>query len=263
VAEVAPPLTADQIGIQAVRFPSGVPMPTITDASVDPYIRTRISTTPMVEALIFFPQTTSRYPGVVLLHEWWGLTSQIKDVGARLAREGFTVLVPNLYGRQGGMVTANAEVAASLMEQVKADDIMQDLTSCCEFLNTQDHVQRAVHAVVGFSMGGSLAIRFACHRRRLRAAVSFYGRLMIPPATLKDLACPLLYIQAGKDSYVPAQEVEELRRRAGEFGKQVEIATYPEAAHGFFNETVKGSYDQTAATAAWTRTVSFLAQSLK
>jgi carboxymethylenebutenolidase len=263
VTEVAPPLTADQIGVQAVRFPSGVPMPTITDASVDPYIRTRVSTTPMVEALIFFPQTSLRYPGIVLLHEWWGLTSQIKDVGARLAREGFTVLVPNLYGRQGGMVTANAEVAAALMQQIKADAIMQDLTSCCEFLNTQDHVQRAVHAVVGFSMGGSLAIQFACHRRRLRAAVSFYGRLMVPAATLKDLACPLLYIQGGEDRDVPAQEVEQLRLGAGEFGKQVEIVTYPDAAHGFFNETTKGSYNEPAATAAWTRTVNFLTQTLK
>src|SRR6185295_17752749 len=119
MAEHVPLLTADQIGVQSVRFPSGVPIPTITDASVDPYIKTRVSQAPLVEALQFNPQTTERYPGIVMLHEWWGLTSQIKDVGARLAREGYMVLVPNLYARHGGMVTANAEIAAALMEQLK------------------------------------------------------------------------------------------------------------------------------------------------
>jgi len=45
------------------------------------------------------------------LHEAWGLTAQIKDLGARLACEGYGVIIPNLYGRLGGMVTANAEVS--------------------------------------------------------------------------------------------------------------------------------------------------------
>lgn len=257
MSERAPQLRSDQIGVQAVRFHSGIPIPSVTDASVDPYTRTRVSQAPLVEALEFFPQTTERYPGIIMLHEWWGLTSHIKDAAARLACEGYTVLVPNLYSRQGGMVTANVEVAAALMEQIKEPDLMQDLMSCCEFLNTQDRVQRAVHGVVGFGMGGSLAIRFACHRRRLRAAVSFYGNMVRPPELLKDLACPLLYHHAGKGERVTEQEVEQLRRFAKDFDKRVEILTYPNAPHAFFNETRVDSYDADATAAAWNATVKF------
>jgi len=257
MSEPTPPFNSDQIGVQAIRFHSGIPIPSITDASVDPYVRTRVSQAPIVEALEFFPQTTSRYPGIIMLHESWGLTSHIKEVATRLACEGYTVLVPNLYARQGGMVTANADVAAALMEQLKQSDLMQDLTSCCEFLNTQDRVQHAIHGVVGFGMGGSLAIRFACHRRRLRAAVAFYGNMVSPPELLKDLACPLLYHRPGTDHHVTEQEIEQLRQYAKEFGKRVEILDYPNASHGFFNDARKDVYQAEATASAWSATMKF------
>jgi len=262
MSERIPPFKADQIGVQSVRFHSGVPIPSVTDASVDPYIKTRTSKAPLVEALVFNPQTTERYPGIIVLHEWWGLTSQIKDTAGRLAREGYVVLLPNLYARHGGMVTANAEVASALSEQIKDADVLQDLMSCCEFLNTQDRVQRAVHGVVGFGMGGTLAIRFACHRRRLRTAVSFYGNMVTPPELLKDLGCPLLYHQPGRDDRVSPQEVEQLRQLGKEFGKQVEILGYPDAPHAFMNETRKENYRPDAAASAWSATADFLKKHL-
>src|SRR5688572_6971357 len=195
----APQFSLEQIGTGASRFPSGVAIPTNSDASVDPYIRTRMSKHVQVECIQFWPQEKGTYPGLVLLHEWWGLTSQIKDLAARLACEGYAVLLPNLYIRQGGMVTVNAEVAAALMARMKESELLQDINSCCEYLNTRDQVKRNIHGVIGFGMGGSLAIRFACQRKRLRAAVSFYGKMVVPPAALKDLACPLLYHRAGAD----------------------------------------------------------------
>jgi carboxymethylenebutenolidase len=257
-----PPLAADQIGIKAVRFPSGVPIPNVTDTSVDPYAPTRPSPVAQVEGLEFLPQTPDRYPGLILLHERWGLTSQIKDLGNRLAREGYTVLVPNLYARQGGMVTARTDVAAALMERMKETDVLQDLTSCCEFLNTQDRVQRGVHGVVGFGMGGTWALRFACHRKRLRAAVAFYGNMVSPPGLLQDLACPVLYHHAGADEHVTKEEVAQLRDGARQFVKRVDILTYDAAPHAFCNETLKDAYRPDAAADAWRATTEFLKTAL-
>lgn len=261
--ERRPPLAADQIGVKSVRFPSGAPIPHVSDTMVDPYAPTRISTAPHVEGLEFLPQTSERYPGLILLHEWWGLTSQVKDVAVRLAREGYTVMVPNLYARQGGMVTASAEVAAALMERVKEADMLQDLTACCDYLNTQDRVQRNIHGVVGFGMGGALAIRFACHRKRLRAAVAFYGKMVTPPSLIKDLACPLLYHRAGADDWVAEEEVEQLRRSAQEFGKRVEIRSYASAPHAFCNEARQDAYRADAASEAWEATAEFLTDCFK
>src|SRR5262250_437847 len=154
------PFTLEQIGTGASRFPSGVALPTITDAAVDPYIRTRPIQTVQVECIEFWPQEKGPYPGVVLLHEWWGLNSQIKDLGARLACEGYSVIIPNLYAQLGGMVTANAEIAEALMGKLNESLVLQDINSCCEFLNTRDHIKRNIHCVVGYGMGGSYALRF-------------------------------------------------------------------------------------------------------
>ena len=258
-----PPFPLDKIGVNAVRFPSGVPIPSVSDTMTDPYAVTRISKEAQVEGLRFWPQEKGTYPGLVLLHEWWGLTSQIKDLAARLACEGYAVLLPNLYIRQGGMVTVNAEVAAALMSRMKESEMLQDVNSCCEYLNTRDQVKRNSHGVIGFGMGGSLAIRFACQRKRLRAAVSFYGKMVMPPAVLKDLACPLLYHRAGADEWVTAEEVEHLRQAAKDFEKSVEIRTYDGAPHAFCNETRKDAYRPEAAKLAWESTVAFLSDRFK
>src|SRR5215467_6892042 len=185
------PFTLQQIGTDTARFPSGAAIPTPTDAAVDPYARTRMSKDVQVEAIQFWPQEKGTYPGLVLIHEWWGLNSQIKDLGARLACEGYGVIIPNLYAQLGGMVTGNAEVAEALMGKLNEAHALQDINSCCEFLNTREFIKRNIHGVVGFGMGGTLAMKFACQRKRLRGAVSYYGRVMQPETVLKDVLCPV------------------------------------------------------------------------
>ena len=214
------PYALDQIGTGTARFPSGVAIPTLTDAAADPYIQTRVSKHVQVECIQFWPQEKGVYPGLVLLHEAWGLTAQIKDLGARLACEGYGIIIPNLYGRLGGMVTANAEVADALMGKLNESLVLQDINSCCEFLNTRDHIKRNIHGVVGYGMGGSYALRFACQRKRLRAAAVYYGRVMQPETAIKDLFCPVLYHQAGQDQWVVLSVGDESFQR-----KCIELVT--------------------------------------
>lgn len=257
------PFTLEQIGTGTSRFPSGVALPTISDASVDPYIRTRPIKAVQVECIEFWPQEKGTYPGIVLLHEWWGLNSQIKDLGARLACEGYGVIIPNLYGRIGGMVTGNAEVAEALMGKLDQSLALQDINSCCEFLNTKEFIKRNIHAVVGFGMGGTLAMKFACQRKRLRTAVSYYGRIIQPAGELQDILCPVLYHYAEQDPWVSAQDIERLRHAAQEYKKVFDIRTYPGAPHAFVNELRADSYREEAATEAWTATAQFLKQHLQ
>lgn len=258
MSERSPRFSLQQVGTTAVRFPSGAPIPTASDIAVDPYVKTRTSKDVHVEGIMFWPQAKETFPGLVVLHEWWGLNSQIKDLANRLACEGYVVLVPNLYGRQGGMVTANADVAETLMNRVSEKDLLQDINSCCEFLNTREHVKRNVHGVVGYGMGGSLAIQFACQRRRLRAAVAFYGKVPSSSDGLKDLYCPLLYHQAGTDEWVSPEEIGRLRQAGKDYQKHIEIKTYASARHAFCNETRKDVYHPDSAHAAWDATAGFL-----
>jgi carboxymethylenebutenolidase len=256
------PFTLQQIGTGTSRFPSGVALPTITDASVDPYIRTRPIQTVQVECIEFWPQEKGTYPGIVLLHEAWGLNSQIKDLGARLACEGYGVIIPNLYGRIGGMVTGNEEVAEALMGKLNESLALQDINSCCEFLNTKQFIKRNIHGVLGFGMGGTLALKFACHRKRLRAAVSYYGRL-IQLETLQDLLCPVLYHHAENDPRVSSDDVQRLRSLASEYKKRVDIRSYANAPHAFSNEARPDSYRKETAIEAWSATIAFLKDTLQ
>jgi carboxymethylenebutenolidase len=250
------PFTLEQIGTGTARFPSGVPIPTHSDQMVDPYFKTRMPKEHQIDSILFWPQAKGVYPGLVLLHDWWGLTGQMKDLAARLACEGYVVIIPNLYGRLGGMVTANDEVAAALQERLNDAHVITDINSCCEYLNTRDFAKRNIHGVVGYGLGGSYALRFACHRKRLRAAVSYYGAMVQPREMLKDLFSPVLYHHAGAAGDV--QTVDQLKSAAAEYGKKVDIEVYPGAPRSFANEMRPDAYRADATAAAWERTAAFL-----
>ncbi|HMS83556.1 MAG TPA: dienelactone hydrolase family protein [Nitrospira sp.] len=254
----AAPFTLEQIGTGTARFPSGVPIPTHTDQMVDPYFKSKMPKEHQVDCLLFWPQQAGTYPGLVLLHDWWGLTSQMKDLGARLACEGYMVILPNLYGRLGGMVTANDDVAAALLERQNDDQVITDINSCCEYLNTRTTAKKNIHGVVGYGMGGSYALRFACHRKRLRAAVSYYGKMITSHEMMKNLFSPVLYHQAGKGTWATLDDVEQLRTASAASAKRVDIQCYPNAAHAFCNEMKPSAYDADSASLAWERTANFL-----
>jgi carboxymethylenebutenolidase len=112
--------------------------------------------------------------------------------------------------------------------------------------------------VVGYGMGGSFALRFACQRKRLRAAVSYYGKMVEPRELLKDLTSPVLYHQAGRDTWATPGEAERLKSAASEYGKRVESHFYPDAPHAFCNEMKTDLFRADANALAWERTAAFL-----
>lgn len=140
---------------------------------------------------------------------------------------------------------------------------LQDINSCCEFLNTREFIKRNIHGVVGFGMGGTLAMRFASQRKRLRASVSYYGRMIQSDTGLKDVLCPVLYHYAEQDPWVSAQDIARLRQSAQEHNKTLEIRSYAGAPHAFANESRPDNYREQAAAEAWSVTASFLKQHLQ
>src|SRR4029453_17834688 len=153
--------------------------------------------------------------------------------------------------------------AEALMGKLEESLALQDINSCCEFLNTREFIKRNIHGVVGFGMGGTLAMRFACQRKRLKGAVSYYGRMIQPESAIKDILCPVLYHYAEQDPWVSAQDIERLRHAAQEQKKTLDIRTYPNAPHAFGNESRPESYREEAANEAWTATALFLKQHLQ
>lgn len=196
-----------------------------------------------------------RGPAVLVLHAWWGLTDHFERVCDRFAAEGFTALAPDLYH---GPRTDDPDEAERLLDALNTDQAKADIFAGLDFLKAQPATRDGGIGVVGFSMGGALAMAIAPLRSDVRAVVPFYGM------ELPDFA-PLRAAVQGhfvENDYPPGEDERELERRLRAAGKEVEIFIYSGAEHAFFNPTRPEAYDEAAARLAWTRTLDFLRRHL-
>ena len=207
------------------------------------------------------PQGKVGSPAIIIIHEWWGLTDHIKDIARRLAHAGYVALAPDLYSRLGSKVTTDASEAAHLMNALSSQWSLRDLNAATTFLKQQPSVDPRRIGLIGFCMGGTLALTQACHNSDLKAAVVFYGK--VPPSETFDyLLCPVLYHYGEQDGWVTKQEVERLRQGLALHGKTGEVATYP-CQHAFFNDTRPEVYSERDARLAWDRTLQFFKRHLR
>lgn len=198
-------------------------------------------------------------PGVVLIQEWWGIDEHIKDVAGRLAAEGFVVVAPDLYRGEVAREPSDARrLAMGLVQEVA----LADIQGAADYLSSLPSVEPKQVGVVGFCMGGGLALMAAYRGRGFGASVVFYGGGVRPtPAELQAVSAPILGLYGEADASIPVAQVRELERKLGELGKASEFKIYPGASHAFFNDT-RPSYNPEAAADAWERTLAWLRQHL-
>ncbi|MHB1261026.1 MAG: dienelactone hydrolase family protein [Thermoplasmatota archaeon] len=187
-------------------------------------------------------------PGIVVVQEWWGVNPQIKGSADRLAESGYRVLVPDLFR---GKATLDAAEAEHLMHDLDfGDAATQDIRGAVQHLKPKGKV-----GVVGFCMGGALAVLTAATTPEADAVVSWYG---IPPEEALDVAKVTVPLQghfALHDTFFPIAGVDALDRRLRQRGAAHEFHRY-DAGHAFGNETGV-NHDPDATEQAWDRTLRF------
>lgn len=198
-------------------------------------------------------------PGLVVIQEWWGLVDHIKSLADRFASAGFVALAPDMYH---GEKTTSPDQAGKLLMALNISRAAKDLRGAIEFLRGDKSVAPRKVGVLGFCMGGQLAL-FAAqeHGDVVDAAVDFYGihpKVEIVPARLKP---PILGHFAKRDTSVPIEAVRALAEKVNRAGGSFEIHEY-EADHAFFNDSRPTVYSATAADLAWARTLDFLRRNL-
>jgi carboxymethylenebutenolidase len=194
-------------------------------------------------------------PGVLVIQEWWGLVDHIREVCDRFAREGFVALAPDLYR---GESARDPDAAGRLMMNLEIPRAARDLDGAVAALLNHAAVVGGRVGVVGFCMGGQLALFAATRNPRVGAVVDFYG---IHPAVTLDLAglaAPVLGIFAERDEFVPPAAARKLEADLAAAGKRASFEIYPGAQHAFMNDTRPDVYDAAAAQRAWGATLSFL-----
>ncbi|HEV8228703.1 MAG TPA: dienelactone hydrolase family protein [Candidatus Limnocylindria bacterium] len=201
-------------------------------------------------------------PGVIVIQEWWGLNDQIKGVADTFAREGFVALAPDFYHGTGAKIGEPNEAEKLMMDLFQAGTAAKDARGAAQYLAKHPAVTSKKIGVIGFCMGGGLALLTAAEApNEIGAVVDCYGVGQDLEGRARRIKAPVLGIFGAKDHAMPAplQDVEKgLKASGAPFTKQV----YPQADHAFLNEQRKDAYRPDDAKDAWSRIMRFLRASL-
>lgn len=199
-------------------------------------------------------------PGIIVIHEWWGLNDNIRSMADQLAGEGYAALAVDLY--HGESATTPAE-AVTLMKGVMGGKAAagSNLRQAYEYLHSTEHAPRV--GVIGWCFGGGWSLRTALMLPgQINATVMYYGEPVDNVAELSKLKMPLIGFFGEEDKGITPAEVRSFQTALKQAHVNAEIHEYPGAAHAFANPS-GGNYRAAAATDAWKRTLAFFAHYLK
>jgi carboxymethylenebutenolidase len=196
--------------------------------------------------------------GVIVIQEWWGLVDHIKDLANRFAAEGFVALAPDFFH---GAATDEPDEAQRLLMGLAMDRAAKDIQGAAQYLAGRNDVAGNGVGVVGFCMGGSLALWSGALADEVKVAVGFY------PAIPWEKMSPTWGNYANKSAMIHASEEDGTSKADGiqaavtgiqEAGGGVEVYDYPGSSHAFFNDQRPEVYSKGHSEQAWRRTLDLL-----
>jgi carboxymethylenebutenolidase len=205
------------------------------------------------------PEKSQGLPGLIVIHEWWGLNDNVRAMAGRFAAEGYVALAVDLYE---GEVGEDREGAGRLARAAgdQPQRVEENLRQAWEYLEQEAGVPRV--GVVGWCFGGGWSLRTALALGEgIDATVIYYGRLVTDPDELQPLSSPLLGLFGDLDQGIPVETVREFESALDSLDKEATIHVYEGADHAFANPSGT-RYDAEAAEDAWAKTLAFFAQHL-
>jgi carboxymethylenebutenolidase len=213
-----------------------------------------------VHAILYTPEGKGTFPGIVVIHEWWGLNDWVKDQASKLADQGYAALAIDLYR---GKLGTTPEEAHELMRGVPEDRAKRDLEAAFQFLAAQPNVKPNRIGAIGWCMGGGYALDLALEEPRLAADVINYGAMPTDPAAINKINAPMIGFFGALDRGITPDDVKQFGAAMDKLGKKIDVTIYPDAGHAFENPNNKDGYRAADAADAWSKTVVFLASTLK
>ncbi len=203
------------------------------------------------------PTVENNYPGVIMIHEWWGLNDHIKRTARELASEGYVVLAVDLYY---GEIATNRDRARELSSSIDQDRAIHNMKSAVTYLKTRENVGKM--ASLGWCFGGGQSLQLALNDERLDATVIYYGNLITDESRLSSIIWPIQGIFGEEDTVIKIETVREFKSILEQLEIENEIYIYPDVGHAFANPTGT-NYSPNEAEDAWEKTLIFLNKHLK
>jgi len=219
----------------------------------------------VMPAYLAEPTAPGRHPAVIVVMEAFGLNHNIEEISRRIAGEGYVALAPDVYYRWPDNKARYDELpkAIGLMQKLDDKKIVADVGAALDFLAARPNVNAAKTGITGFCMGGRISFLVAEELpARIAASAPFYGGGIAGLLGKADrIKAPLQLFFGDRDAFIPQDQVKAIDAKLRELKKSYKLENYAGADHGFFcNE--RASYNEKAASDAWTKLRAFFKQHL-
>jgi len=203
------------------------------------------------------PNAKAPLPGIVVIHEWWGLNDNIRHWTDRLAADGYAAVAVDLYG---GVVATTPDEAMAAIKKVDDAQALAILRAGHKFLVEDERIRAPRTGSIGWCFGGRKSLELAIGEPDLDACVVYYGNPITEAAPLAPMKAELLGVFGSRDKSIPPEKLAAFRAALKEAGKVFDIREY-DAEHAFANPS-NPRYDEVNAAKAWEVTREFLKRKL-
>lgn len=224
---------------------------------LDPYVDTE----EIKEEVIGFlarPKESGFYPGVVMIHEWWGLNDNVKEMAKILAKEGYIVFAVDLYNGEVVKDSTKARELATAVRQ-NPEQAVATMKQVVKYLKENHDVQKI--ASLGWCFGGQQSLNLSLNEK-MDATVIYYGHLVEDKEQLAKISGPVLGIFGAEDTSITVESVKNFDTALNSLGIENSIHIYPNVGHAFANPS-GSNYAPDETRDAWKKTTAFLKANLK
>ena len=210
-----------------------------------------------MESFLATPEGAGPFPGLIVIHEIFGLNDNIRGIASRFAEQGYAALAVDLFSNRNRVVCM-MQIIHGMMIRPLHNTMLSDLQSTMAFLRGQPSVDPNRTGVVGFCMGGGYALQLAVTDKGMKAASSFYGATPKPLAAFAQ-SCPIIGSYPEKD--FSAEGARELDAVLEKNNIPHDIKFYENTQHSFFNQQ-RTPFEVEASKDSWQRMLSFFSEHL-
>ena len=201
-------------------------------------------------------------PAIILIHEWWGLNEDIKQMADDYATEGYVALAVDMYGEEP---TNSSTVAGQRAGEVREnmEEAMNNLGSAVDYLKSREDVNPDKLATVGWCFGGGWAYQMAVNDIGVDASVMYYGQFD-PQDDFENMKASIIGHFGEEDNVIDVNNARELKATLEDADQSSSVYIYPNVGHSFANYDGGDNldYSREKAQKAWNRTMNFLQEKL-
>jgi len=201
------------------------------------------------------PGKEGKFPAIILIHEWWGLTGYVKERAKNFAELGYAALAVDLYN---GRVTSVTDEAKALSTEVRnnPEKALNNLKSAINYLKNMSIIDPDRIASIGWCFGGGWSYQMAKNNMDVKVSIIYYGQIN-PKDDLSNIKAVILGNFGGMDQSIKVDTVKEFKDVLSKINKKHEIYIYPKAGHAF--DTTNGAnFNKEASGLAWSRSIEFI-----